>query len=211
MSGRRVFSNNSDATYNNYYNNRNKPANCIIEKPPITVTQASTSYRYDNERIEKICNKSGYVYPYGRYLNGPPFNLPIDPPIDPLGGQAILEYGVSNISCNSNSVNNMNCLEEEGVNACIGMIEYSCQGANALSHVGIIGDNVCTPKYQLEMELLKTYRFKCYECINPCCPANVVALQMIRDTKSNKSGTVITTMTYGPTGTTTTTTTTVKL
>ena len=216
MSGRRIFSNSSDATYNNYYNNRNKNVNRVTAKPPITVLQASTSYRYDNERIEKICNKSGCVYPYGHYLNGPPFRLPIVPPIDPLVEQAVLEYGVSNILC-SNPNEMLNELDDGCVNACIGMIEHGCQGANSLrhdeplNHLGTIGDRGCATNFQLEMELLKNYRFKCYECINPCCPANVVALQMIRDTKSNKSGTVTTTMTYGSTGTTTTTTTTVKL
>lgn len=65
--------------------------------------------------------------------------------------------------------------------------------------------------FQTRMELLKTYRFRCYECINPLCPANVIALKMLRDERDNKSGTTTTTMTFGPTGTTTTTTTTIKI
>jgi len=211
MSGRRIFSNGGDATYNNYYNNRNKNVIPLITKPPITVMQASTSYRNDSEYMgHKICSNGACIYPYGHYLASgsfisPPIDPPIVSPIDPLLNQSILEYGVSNIG------GNLSSLEEEGVNACIGAIDHGCHIAILPHHDLDTCEPIgCAKNFQQEMELLKNYRFRCFECINPCCPANVVALQIIRDAKSTKSGTTTTTMTYGSTGTTTTTTTTVK-
>lgn len=219
MSGLRIFSNGSDTTYNNYYNNRicNKKA-CpkpLKNKPPMTVVQASTSYRYDGELVPKRCdNKGGQMYPYGNYSDSRRFlDPPVSPPFDPLVDQAILEYGVGNIHCSGNSSCSDSDSEEEGVGTCLGKIDSVHCGTTHPTHVehaSVVGDKCCNPDFQMEMEQLKAYRFKCYECIDPCCPANMLALQMIRETRSTKSGTTTTTMSYGSTGTSTTTTTTVK-
>ena len=212
MSGRRIFSNDRDATYNNYYNSRvnNKPQTIDPLKPPMTVVQASSSYRYEGEHIKKLCNNGGFIYPYGHY-SFPMINPPVVPPIEFLAEQAVLEYGVANFNniCETPVSSCLGVMEEEGVNACIGMVDHvgNVGHVGQVDHVGNIGNN----EFQIEMELLKNYRFKCYECINPCCSANMLALQMIRESRSTRSGTVMTTMTYGSTGTTTTTTTTVKL
>jgi hypothetical protein len=218
MSGRRIFSNDRDATYNNFYNNRiNKKLQTIDPiKPPITVVQASSSYRYEGEHIKKNCNNNGFMYPYGHY-SFPMINPPVVPPIEFLVEQAVLEYGVANFNniCHT-PVSSCLGVEEEGVDACIGMVEHvghigHVGHAGQECHVGQAGHIGINNDFQIEMELLKNYRFKCYECINPCCSANMLALQMIRESRSTRSGTVMTTMTYGSTGTTTTTTTTVKL
>jgi hypothetical protein len=64
---------------------------------------------------------------------------------------------------------------------------------------------------RLEMEWLKTYRFKCYQCINPTCSANALALQAYRSNLNYASGNIVTSMTYGATGSTRTTTTTTTM
>ena len=64
---------------------------------------------------------------------------------------------------------------------------------------------------RLEMEWLKTYRFKCYQCINPTCSANALALQAYRSNLNYASGNIVTSMTYGSTGSTRTTTTTTTM
>ena len=205
MSGRRIFSNGVDTTYNNYYNSRVTSNNICppsLSRPPMTVVQASSSYRHDGEQIRKNCNNGGCIYPYGQYATSPTDSL-IVPPVNPIQeDQAVLVYGAitGDTTCNINEING---IEEEGcVDACIGAID------SIHHHEEHLGKPDCRQEFQMEMELLKNYRFKCYECINPCCPANKLALQMIHESRSTKSGTVTTTMTYGSTGTTTTTTTT---
>lgn len=222
MSGLRIFSNGMDATYNNYYNNRVSNAKACPadpKKPPMTVVQASTSYRYDGEAIRKKCNNDGRMYPYGQYSASRIFlEPPIRPPVDPLVEQAILEYGISTNICETTHLERLD--DDDCVGTCLGEIHSSVHCGTNLpgngghgigEHLGIIGEKGCNDSFQLEMEQLKAYRFKCYECINPCCPANMLALQYIRESRLNKSGTTTTTMTYGSTGTTTTTTTTIKI
>ncbi len=223
MSGLRIFSNGKDSTYNNYYNARCKKE-CEKKswaiKPPMTVDQASTSYRYDGEQVPKGCDANdGQLYPYGQYSASRRFNVPpINPPIHPLVEQAVLEYGVNSNFCPPNRLaESHDC--DNGVDACLGEIHaighshHDHHGTNAECHekpLETIQGKCVDSNFQLDMEQLKAYRFKCYECIDPCCPANMLALQMIRETRSNKTGTVNTILTYGPFGTSTTTTTTVN-
>jgi hypothetical protein len=218
MSGHRIFSTGKDTTYNNYYNDRicNRKARLgVPEKPPISIIQGKTSYRYEGENIQTLCNNDGSMYPYGKYFTPPKTFLPVLPRIDPLVEQSILEYGVNTNFCPTNHLDTL--LDHGKIDACLGEIHCASSGNHIHAgghglgdHFTVIDEKCHNLQFQQEMEQLKAYRFKCYECINPCCPANMLALQMIRDSRSNKSGTTTTTMTYGSTGTTTTTTTTVK-
>jgi len=168
----------------------------------MTITQAATSYRYDGENPKKCDKNAGKLYPYGNYSSGYFVDPPTVPIVEPLVDQAILEYGISNAICNID---------------CLGKINDPHCGSFLPRHEGDLRGTSCSTEehecrsdFQIEMEQLKSYRFKCYECVNPCCPSNMLALQMIRETRLNKSGTTTTTMSYGSTGTSTTTTTTVK-
>ena len=234
----RIFSNGVDQTYNGYYNPdliknircKNKPhigkvPPCADDpiKPPITAYQASTSYiQPEAPRHPKslLCSPGGCIYPYGQFLNmnellDPRLIPPLPPPwptarISELPDQAVLEYGA---------------VAPSVIPACPGAV---CEGASetcldVFSH----GPSVpfsephphidshahhCDPhEMQKEMEWLKTYRFKCYQCINPTCSANALALEAYRSNLNYSSGNVVTTMTYGSTGSTRTTTTTTSM
>jgi hypothetical protein len=82
-------------------------------------------------------------------------------------------------------------------------------------HAHTHSQNHCNPhlshEMRKEMEWLKTYRFKCYQCINPTCSANALALEAYRSNLNYSSGNIVTTMTYGSTGSTRTTTTTTTM
>lgn len=211
MSGRRIFSNGNDTTYNNYYNCKSV---FMINstKPPITIAQAATSFIHNNNNAEssqKFCANGNRIYPRGLYLNEPVRSSVHHPPLLPLGDQAFLEYGAG-----VPSLTDENC-DEKSFHTIPDMCSSHHLGESFEAHLFDSSHNNekerCQKEIQIEMELLKNYRFKCYQCINPCCPANVIALQMIRDARNNKTGTTTTTMTYGSTGTTTTTTTTVSV
>lgn len=207
-------------------------------KPPITAFQASTSYIQAplELAVDKTrCSGNGCIYPYGQYLNTnelldariipplpPPFPWPS--PIDGIPDQAILEYGAV-----APSAQGVHCPEREENGSCTGSQESFEPCLDVFSHEPVTHCNSgphrephrephCEPQCKkplhntrLEMEWLKTYRFKCYQCINPTCSANALALQAYRSNLNYASGNIVTSMTYGSTGSTRTTTTTTTM
>jgi hypothetical protein len=163
----------------------------------------------------------------------PPFPWPS--PIDGIPDQAILEYGAV-----APSAPVLHCPQVAGgcgdtpnlVEPCLDVFSHEHLGGRPFipeSHNEITpcshlyrDDHVHTHNRaphcvapandtRLEMEWLKTYRFKCYQCINPTCSANALALQAHRSNLNYSSGNVVTSMTYGSTGSTRTTTTTTTM
>ena len=200
-------------------------------KPPITAFQASTSYIQAGGPTSPLCSVGGCIYPYGQFLNAnellDPRLVPSSPPpfpperIGDLPDQAILEYGAVAPSTNGLIPNCPgvagNCSLEPIMEPCLDVFSYepnnylapaSC--APGPTHANT--QNHCAPHDMLkEMEWLKTYRFKCYQCINPTCSANALALEAYRSNLNYSSGNIVTTMTYGSTGSTRTTTTTTTM
>jgi hypothetical protein len=184
------------------------------------------------------CSKNGCIYPYGQFLNAnelldpriipvlpPPFPWPS--PIDGIPDQAILEYGAV-----APSRPLLNCPQVAGgcddtpnfVEPCLDVFSHepisSCASSQPHApphthpHPYTVKEDHCAPSShdtRLEMEWLKTYRFKCYQCINPTCSANALALQAYRSNLNYSSGNIVTSMTYGSTGSTRTTTTTTTM
>jgi hypothetical protein len=168
----------------------------------------------------------------------PPLPPPFLPErIGDLPDQAILEYGAVAPSTNGLIPNCPgvagNCTLEPIAEPCLDVFTYehtnhifepphyfpgvSCapqpQGhVHAPVHAPAHTHNHCAPHdMRKEMEWLKTYRFKCYQCINPTCSANALALEAYRSNLNYSSGNIVTTMTYGSTGSTRTTTTTTTM
>jgi len=205
-------------------------------KPPISAFQASTSYIQAPLELAPKCAGKGCIYPYGQFLNAnelldariipplpPPFPWPS--PIDGIPDQAILEYGAvapsaQGLQCPEVVREGESCLgPQELVEPCLDMFSHEpvahCDPhPNAHPHPHPHCEPHCespSRDTRLEMEWLKTYRFKCYQCINPTCSANALALQAYRSNLNYASGNIVTSMTYGSTGSTRTTTTTTTM